>query len=149
METATGTKLKREKGEGLNSIKTINKGSTKAATPQQLDSWQCSGGKGDTQEHSGVCEVLGPHGEKRFHCWKDVWGRRLKPPGPSRPQKAATFVGAGARLLRVKPGVRCVLQFSMVSEMLRLYYLAIFWGDGLAPGRSLRAPATAGSSGHF
>ena len=32
METATGTKLKREKGEGLNSIKTVNKGSAKAAT---------------------------------------------------------------------------------------------------------------------
>ena len=33
LETVVGTKLKREKGEGLNSIKTINKGSAKAATP--------------------------------------------------------------------------------------------------------------------
>ena len=47
LETATGTKLKREKGEGLNSIKTVNKGSTKAAT-LQLDTWQCSGGKGES-----------------------------------------------------------------------------------------------------
>ena len=47
METAAGTKLKREKGEGLNSIKTVNKGSPKAATPQ-LDTWRCSGGKGES-----------------------------------------------------------------------------------------------------
>ena len=79
LETAAGTKLKREKGErrkqkgeGLNSIKTINKGSTKAATPQ-LHTWRCSGGKGESPEQRGVGEVLGPHGEKRFHCWKDIW----------------------------------------------------------------------------
>ena len=47
LETAAGTKLKREKGEGLNSIKTVNKGSTKAAT-LHLDNWQCSGGKGES-----------------------------------------------------------------------------------------------------
>ena len=47
LETAAGPKLKREKGEGLNSIKTVNKGSSKAATPQ-LDSWRCSGGKGES-----------------------------------------------------------------------------------------------------
>ena len=35
-----------EKGEGLNSIKTVNEGSTKAAT-LQLDTWRCSGGKGE------------------------------------------------------------------------------------------------------
>ena len=45
METATETKLKREKREGLNSIKTVKKGSTKAATPQ-LDTWRCPGEKG-------------------------------------------------------------------------------------------------------
>ena len=33
------------KGEGLNSIKTVNKGSAKAAT-LQLDIWRCSDGKG-------------------------------------------------------------------------------------------------------
>ena len=33
------------KGEGLNSIKAVNKGSAKAATPQ-LDTWWCFGGKG-------------------------------------------------------------------------------------------------------
>ena len=52
METAAGTKLKREKGrkekgEGLNSIKTVNKGSAKAATPQLHNLW-CSGGKGES-----------------------------------------------------------------------------------------------------
>ena len=47
LETAAGTKLKREKGEGLNSIKTVNKGSAKAATPQ-LDTWWCSDGKGES-----------------------------------------------------------------------------------------------------
>ena len=47
LETASGTKLKREKGEGLNSIKTVNKGSVKAATPQ-LHTWRCSGGKGES-----------------------------------------------------------------------------------------------------
>ena len=47
VETTTGTELKKEKGEGLNSIKTVNKGSTKAAT-LQLNTWQCSGGKGES-----------------------------------------------------------------------------------------------------
>ena len=45
LETAAGTKLKREKGEGLNSIKTVNKGCAKSAT-LQLDILRCSGGKG-------------------------------------------------------------------------------------------------------
>ena len=71
LEIAAGTKLKREKGEGLNSIKTVNKESAESATPQ-LDTWQCSGAKGEPQEQSGVREVLGPHGEKRFQCWKDI-----------------------------------------------------------------------------
>ena len=35
----------KEKGKGLNSIKTVNKGSAESATPQ-LDIWRCSGGKG-------------------------------------------------------------------------------------------------------
>ena len=47
LETAAGTKLKREKGEGFNSVKTANKGSAKAATPQ-LPTWRCSGGKGES-----------------------------------------------------------------------------------------------------
>ena len=40
-------KGRKEKGEGLNSIKTVNKGSAKAATPQ-LHTWRCSGGKGES-----------------------------------------------------------------------------------------------------
>ena len=47
LETATETKLKREKGESLNSINTVNKGNAKAATPQ-LNTWWCSGGKGES-----------------------------------------------------------------------------------------------------
>ena len=35
--------MRKEKGEGLNCIKTVNKGSPKAATPQR-----CSGGKGES-----------------------------------------------------------------------------------------------------
>ena len=69
LETATGTKLKREKGEGLNSIKTVNRRSAESATPQ-LDTWQCSGEKG---ESPGAEWGLRPHGEKWFHCWKDIW----------------------------------------------------------------------------
>ena len=34
LETATGTELKREKGEGLNSSKTVNRGSAESATLQ-------------------------------------------------------------------------------------------------------------------
>ena len=72
LETAAGTKLKREKGEGLNYIKTVNKGNAKAATPQ-LHTWQCSGGK---DESPGT--EWGPAGPqatqgKWFHCWKDIW----------------------------------------------------------------------------
>ena len=50
-ERAAGTKLKREKGEGLNSIKTVNKGSTKAAT-LQLDTWRCSVVRAVLRPHS-------------------------------------------------------------------------------------------------
>ena len=51
LETAAGTKLKREKGERnmFNSIKTVNKGSAESATPQ-FETWQCSGGKGKSPE---------------------------------------------------------------------------------------------------
>ena len=38
---------RKEKGEGLNSIKTVNKGSAKSAAPQ-LNTWWCSGGKGES-----------------------------------------------------------------------------------------------------
>ena len=76
LETATGTKLKSEKGErrkeGLNSIKAVNKGSTKSSNPQ-LNTWWCSVGKVNPQEQGWVQEVLGPHGEKRFHRWKGIW----------------------------------------------------------------------------
>ena len=57
-------------------------------------------GRVNPQEQSGVREVLGPHGEKQSHSWKDIWWRLLKPPGPSRPQKAATFAGAGNKLVK-------------------------------------------------
>ena len=105
---ALNEKGRKEIGEGLNSIKTINKGSAKAATRSSLPGGALVG-RANPQEQSGVREVLGPHGEKRFHCWKDIWQRLLKPPGPGRPRKTATVAGAGTRSLRVKPGARCVL----------------------------------------
>ena len=59
LETAAGTELKREKGErrkekgeDLNSTKTINKGSAESETPQ-LDIWRCSGGSGRFSGHMG------------------------------------------------------------------------------------------------
>ena len=33
----------------------------------------------------------------------------VRPPGPSRPQRMATFAGAGTRSLRVRPGATRVL----------------------------------------
>ena len=69
----------------------------------------------------------------------------VRPPGPNRPQRTATFAGAGTRSLRVKPGARCVLRFPVIPEKLLLHYLANFFWGGLAPGRSLGALAAAGS----
>ena len=90
-------------------------------------------GRASPREPSGVREVLGPHGEKRFHCRKDSWWRLLKPPGPGRPGKAAVFAGAGTRSLRVKPGARCVLRFSIIPEKLLLHCLRNFSGAGWHP----------------
>ena len=61
-------------------------------------------------------------------------------------QRTATFAGAGTRSLRVKPGARCVMRFSIIPEKLLLHYLMNFFWDGLTPGRSLGASAAAGSS---
>ena len=47
VERATETELNREKGEGLNSIKTLKGGSAESETPQ-LHTWRCSGGKGES-----------------------------------------------------------------------------------------------------
>ena len=51
VETVIGTEKKgrKEKGDGLNSIKTINRGSAESETPQ-LNTWRCSGGKGKSLE---------------------------------------------------------------------------------------------------
>ena len=62
-------KGRKEKGEGLNSIKTVNQGSAKAATPQLIPGGALVG-RANPQEQSGVREVLRPHWEKQFHCWK-------------------------------------------------------------------------------
>ena len=56
LETAAGTKLKREKLQLHSSIP----GSALV-------------GRVNPQEDSGVWEVLRPHGKKWFHCWKDIW----------------------------------------------------------------------------
>ena len=72
VETAAGTELKREKREGLNSIKTINRGSAESETPQ-LNTWWCSGGKGESPGAEWGPEVFGPHGERRFPCRENTW----------------------------------------------------------------------------
>ena len=81
VETAAGTELKREKeerrkekGEGLNSIKTINRGSTESETPQ-LDTWWCSGGKGESPGAEWGPGVFRLRGERQFPCWEDTWER--------------------------------------------------------------------------
>ena len=115
VETAAGTELKREKeerrkekGEGLNSIKTINRGSTESETPQ-LDTWWCSGGKGESPGAE-----WGPGGSRATQgevvpLLEGHLVETVRPPGPSRPQKMGTFAGVGTRSLRVKAGARCVL----------------------------------------
>ena len=66
LETDTGTKLKREKGEGLNSIKTVNKGSERLQLCSSIPGGALVG-RVNPQEQSRVREVLRPHREKRFH----------------------------------------------------------------------------------
>ena len=109
LEQPQGINLKgrKDKGEGLKSIKTINKGSTKSATPQ-LDTWRCSGGKGESlgaEWGLGVSQAT--RGEVvpllERHLVESV-----RSPAPSKPQRTAAFAGAGRRSLRVKPGTRCV-----------------------------------------
>ena len=83
-------------------------GSTESATPQ-LDTWQCSGGKGES-----LGTEWGPGGSQATQGKTDplLEGHlveAVRPPGPSRPQRTATFTGAGTTLLRVKPSARCVL----------------------------------------
>ena len=72
VETATGTELKREKGEGLNSIQTINRGSAESETPQ-LNIWRQSGGKGESPGAEWSPGFFRLHREKWFPCWKDTW----------------------------------------------------------------------------
>ena len=110
LETAAGTKLKREKGDGLNSIVTVTRGAQRLQLCSSIPG-SVLVGRANPQEQSGVWEVLRPHAERSFHCWKGIWWRLLGPPGTSRPQKLATFTGAGTRSLRVKPGAGCVCDF--------------------------------------
>ena len=75
---------KKEKGEGLNSIKTVNKGSAKAAT-LQLHTWWCSGGKGESPGTE-----WGPGGSQatRGKAGPLLEGHlveTVEAPGPSRP----------------------------------------------------------------
>ena len=56
----------------------------------------------------GSWRFLG-HTGKRGSTAGRTFGRLLRPPGLSRPQRMATFVGAGTRSLRVKSGARYVL----------------------------------------
>ena len=65
-------------------------------------------GRANPQDQSGVQEVLGHTGQSGSTTGR-IFGRVLRPSGPSRPKKTATFVGARIRLLRVKPGARYVV----------------------------------------
>ena len=113
METAAGTTLKREKGErrkkkgeGLNSIKTLNKGRAKAATPQ-LDTWWCSGGKGESPGAE-----WGPGGSQatRGKAVSLLEGHLVETVEATWSQQTTeNIAGAATRLLRVKPGARCAL----------------------------------------
>ena len=107
LEKATGTELKREKEEGLNSIKTVNRGSAESATPQ-FNTWQCSGGKGESPGAE-----WGPRGsqatqEEAVPLPEEHLVEAVRKPGPSRLQRMATLACDGTKLLRVKPGARCV-----------------------------------------
>ena len=74
----------------------------------QLNTWWSSGGKGESPGAE-----WGPGGSRATqgevvpllegHLAEAVW-----PPGPNRPQRTATVLGAGTRTLRLKPGARCV-----------------------------------------
>ena len=75
-------------------MKTVNKGSAKAATPQ-LQTWQCSGGKGESPGTE-----WGPGGsrttrEKAVPLLEAHLVETVEAPGPSRSQKVATFTRAG------------------------------------------------------
>ena len=101
-------KGRKEKGKGLNSIKNVNRGSTESET-LQLDTWRYSGEKGESPGAD-----LGPEGSQATQrevvpLLEGYLVETVRPPGPSRPQRMATFTGAGTRLLRVKLGARCVL----------------------------------------
>ena len=99
---------RKEKREGLNSNKTVNRGNTESET-WQLATWQCSGGK---DESPGAEWGLGGSWTIRGEVVLLVEGHlveAVRPPGPSRPQRAATFAGARTRSLGVKPSARCVL----------------------------------------
>ena len=107
LEIAAGTELKREKGEGLNSIKTVNRGSAESETPH-LDTWWCFDGKSESPGPE-----WGPGGSQATRgeevpLLEGHLVEAVGPPGPSRPQRTATLTGAGTRSLGVKPGARCV-----------------------------------------
>ena len=136
IEAATGTEQKREQGEGLNSMKTINSRSAESETLQP-NTWRCSGGKGKSPgSESEALRVLRLHGDRRFPCWDDIWYKLYGHPTgkvPSGPQRTTTFAGAGTRTLREKPGARCVLRFSINPEKMLLQDCANFLAAAWSP----------------
>ena len=146
METAAATKLKREKGEGLNSIKTVKKGSAACNSTAQylVVLWlegriprnrlgsrrsQATGGKAVPLLEGHLVETVEatwsqqtPEGRHIRWCW----GKVVK----------------GEAWCQM-----CVAIFQGPETLLLHYLVNFFWG-GLAPGHSLRAPAAAGSSKH-
>lgn len=71
--------------------------------------------------------------------------KAVRPPGCSRPQRMATFTGAGTRSLGVKTDAKCVLRFSIIPEVLLIHCLTKFFWGKLAPGYSLWALVAAQS----
>ena len=90
-------KGRKEKGEGLNSIKTINRGSAESETPQ-LNPWQCSGREVEAPGAEWSPGFFRPGEAVALlggHLVKAVWvPQRQDPNGPGR---TTAFAGAGTR----------------------------------------------------
>ena len=73
---------RKEKGEGLNSIKTLKTGGAQSLKLCSSVSGGALVGRVNPLEQSGVQVVHRPHKEKRFHCWTDIWQKLCGHPVP-------------------------------------------------------------------
>ena len=147
LETAAGTKLKSEKGEGLNSIKTVNKGSTKAATLQQ-NTWQCSGGKGESPGTE-----WGPGGsqttrEKVVPLLEGNLVETVEATWAQQTPENSHICWCWNKVIKGEGWCQMCVVISIIPEKMLLHYLTNFFWGRLVSGCSLGAPAAAGSSKH-